>query len=218
MTRVETLKKLKDLIPNENWFVSGSFANPNVENPNDIDIYFLSYGDFREAVYSFSYCAQWIFSRGSKNASEWTPQSGSPFALNVQLIRKVFGTPEEVFESFDLNLCKRAILPNGIRVVSPEATKNPYTLSNISAGTYSRLIKYLKRNNPRVDAFQVLKRVVDQNIEDYSLVEEYYEDTGYSTGMTLPSNIIMYKTFSEVKVISSYLLEQTKLRVPELLI
>ena len=218
LSKITQIKRLKSCIPHSNWFISGSFANPNVLKPNDIDVYFYSIDDLNLAVIAMAGNPKWEFCAQSHLSYTYFPLGGKAGDLSVQLVCKHYGSPEKIFTNFDLNLCKRAITAKGDVIVSPDLNVDPYRIQAPSASSYDRLIKYLTRNVPPVNSFKVLKDTVDEFICNSTLIENYYGDITDWVPKTVCNNQILFSTFYKVKIIKSYLLEQTKLHAPELLI
>lgn len=201
---------LKNVIGHSDWFIAGSYAIPKVKTPNDIDVFFLS-----PDKYPFS--------------EEYLSANKDIFILNisenavtlrivgiehiVQFVTCRTGTVEEIFSEFDLNICKRAILPNGKRVVDSTARKKLY-ISKCNIDTFNRYFKYLNAyDNPKVLDRHAVK-LIDIYIGDTTILEEYYEDHHFIEA----TNKLLFDKIMSLHVARDYLLEQTKLISPEILL
>ena len=125
------LLNLKKLIPHNNWFIAGGAAASSVYN--DIDIYFYTKEDYEAALRAIP-----IRTITSKLADTFEYLS-----YKIQYIKCTFGTPEEVFATFDLNKSCIAILPTGGIVQSADFHK-PLYIKHLSTQTIQRFIKYVE--------------------------------------------------------------------------
>lgn len=202
--------------PSINWFIAGSFANPLVKKPNDIDIFFATQRDFIQATEIIT------------STSTAHPLDKSMFAdtyyINgipcpVQLIIKHFGEPAEIFKTMDLNVCKYAILPDGTSIVDPTA-RSPLQIDHVSLDTFDRYLKYYKRFNPKRNLDKPFCHLFNTYINNVTLVPSYYKDEPPE-----PMNKVLYKLFKTNETapyISSrvrrLILDKIQIHTPELLL
>lgn len=209
LQRQKTVKLLKTLLGNSGWFISGSFANLAVSAPNDIDIFFYSELEYLQAVAKVKAIVDEDYILNSPYAFSFYIEE---ITLPVQLINKHFGTPEEVFNTFDLNICKRCILPDGSYYEDKEAQK-PLTINNINHGTFTRYIKYLKRtNNDTITTY--VHTLIDTYIGNNNIVDEYYGEKH----IQLPVNMLLFNQIKMYNDYSSYLYKKASEEAPELLL
>jgi hypothetical protein len=178
-------------MPHKNWFIAGGSAVSPVYS--DIDIFFTDQQSFDEALKSFFVLeaypnkeTQLQHMVTTDNATTFNIRTilpngykcvfgGSAYAnTNIQLIKRIFGTPNEVINQFDINICQTAVLPSK-RLVNPqdltELTLNP---TNISTSTPKRIVKYLHRN--QYLSINNLLPVINQLIIDNPMLEPSYDD------------------------------------------
>lgn len=219
-SKQDVLKFLNLSIPNKNWFIAGGSAIKG-ENYNDIDVFFLNeeaYTQARDALTSEPIVHNNLVSAHYK-ASE--TETNNAYNLNysgtdIQLINRHFGTPEEIFETFDINVCKQAIMPNGRKVKHFTSYASPY-IANVNYNTFRRYLKYLRRAGEGIDRKATLFSVIDKYIGDSSSTEEYYQGkkVSYVVNKKLFSDFYRFVESSSVK---DYLKEKALEEAPELLL
>lgn len=128
----------KPLFDIPGWFIAGGAATSI--NSNDVDIYFTT---------ETSYLAvQTLFTSLYREPFE-TPNAlsyATPNFRQVQLIHRQFSPIPEILADFDLNVCRKAILPSGQLFTLPESNHPLYLdLTNIRSNSISRYLKYLSR-------------------------------------------------------------------------
>jgi hypothetical protein len=178
-------------MPHKNWFIAGGSAVTPVYS--DIDIFFTDQQSFDEALKSFFVLEAYPNKKTmlhhlvtTDNATTFNIHVTVPDKYkgifgksayadtNIQLIKRILGTPNEVINQFDLNICRTAILPSK-QLVNPqdltELTLNP---SNISTTTPKRIVKYLHRN--QYLSVNNLLPVINQLIIDNPILEPSYDD------------------------------------------
>lgn len=202
----EVVTLLKQYIGHQDWFISGSFANRRIKEPRDVDVYFLT----QEALTVAKHALKEFLSTSTRNADTiFLPEINIP----IQLISRNTGRPAEVFRHFDLNVCKRALLPNGDYLRDPTAN-DPISIQNVNYDTFNRFLKY----HYNLDEYRSLalngKKVIDTYIEDCSILTGYYK----SNEKTQITNKRMFEVFKEETPLRDYLLEQANKYAPELLI
>lgn len=164
----KVLAHLKTILPNDNsWFIAGGFAL-DPDTANDVDVYFRDTLSCNLAVNALS----------PDMSSEPLPR---PFNIHpsgfpvIQLIRLYTGTPEEVLSSFDLDLCKVALLPSGERI-TVESTKNEITLNPdvFNRDTLSRVNKYIHKGYKLSPNFYEQLKAVEASRD--RLTKTYYDE------------------------------------------
>ena len=201
-----TLGRLTKFIGHNRWFIAGSSANTAIKTPKDIDIFFYTKEDFEEAVNNIAKQSTYAYI---------TPNAHTYYSMQkpVQLICKYFGTPEEVFDTFDLNVCKKAILPQNICISDPTSDQ-PLHIAKINYDTFSRFFKYVMYLGQKKDLPILGKSLVDKYISDSSIVEEYYDKKMRKA----PVNQLMFTEMMKFYSLRDYVKEQALLHAPELLI
>lgn len=200
------VKLLRAFIGHDNWFIAGSYANPNIKyrNCNDLDVFFHTEKDFLKVKLD----PKVIF---NETKFAITVHVDKIF-LPVQLVNVCFGDPKEIFKEVDLNICKHAVLSNGLRTSHP-STRQPMAIVNPNARSFSRIVKYVgKMGFKDKEAKKVLKNVVDTYIEDSSILPIFYDGENPT-----PANIAMFEALRHTQIFP-YLLKQAELKSPELLI
>jgi hypothetical protein len=214
---------LSSIIRNNDFFVSGSFANPNVSTFNDIDVFFHSKRDYEAACSRVKYLNRQSRSNNvydltmSNNAMTFVSAVHNEHVI-IQLVNKHFGTVDEIFSTFDLNICKHALLPNGMLKSCP-STSQPLHLVNVTSTTFNRVLKYFQYINNgahfdlKPDQKAYVYKIIDHYISNSTIVEDYYQEENFIT-----INKAMYNTYSAIPHIKSYLQKQALSYAPELLI
>lgn len=203
---------LNDTIPHKNWFISGSAANTKIKDPGDVDVFFLTEQDYVVAYNVLnSMTTTCEFSVGNTlNASTFVIGNS---ILPIQLIKKIFGSPDEVFDSFDINVCKKAVLPDGKHVQDITADFMPQ-ITNPGGHTFTRYFKYIDRLGLQSYRYVLGKEAIDNYIEDTTPVHYYYCTEEVSTQL----NKDLFSTAKNYLELRDYLYDQTQKRAPELLI
>ena len=206
------LHTLRILIGHDNWCIAGSYAALQIKSPNDIDVFFHTEEDCVAGLAS-----AYAVDPGAKDTEYETNNAVSMYfdsiSLPVQFIRKHFGKAEEVIDTFDLNICKRAILPDGTSIACPSAYEELH-ISNVTASTFTRYFKYIGRLGKEKDIPTLGKTIIDTYIGDSTMVEDYYNENR----PTLPTNLAMFETVCAFSTIKDYAYEQAAIHAPELLI
>jgi hypothetical protein len=202
------------LIGHDNWFISGSFANPLLLNPNDIDVFFNTKADYESAV---AHVAMLYAANKDLVSDEVTTNAATFYlrqiSLPVQFIRKSFGTVEEIFNGFDLNVCKKALLPDGTLVVH-ESSNQELRVESVSYDTFTRYFKYANRLYERKEITRLGKRLIDTFIGDGTMVEAYY----FHHNILSMTNANMFKEVCHIDSLRTYAYEQARIHAPELLV
>lgn len=204
------LPKLRGMLGSEGWFISGSFANPNILCPNDIDIFFENEDIFKKSGIRLSQISSYKhLTVDTENAQTYNI---TDILYLVQLIKKHFGTIEEIFNTFDLNICKYAITPDGELLEHP-TVNDPIEIINLNSQSFRRVLSYLKRL-PIADNYSDAKRIVNEYIGNSDLVSCYY------TGKLekIPANVLLQRAVKEDNLILKYFNKQAMEKAPELLL
>lgn len=221
----KTINYFNDLFKGVPYFISGSYANPDLNHFNDIDIFFYSKEHHAKAkkILNDTNLVPYFT---TTHCSDSTPlYIGNRYVI-VQLVKKNFGTIQEIFNSFDLNVCKHVLLPTGKIVSDPSASK-PLHITKPNSFTFKRLLKYLNyQKNKKCDPAHgtstyyeaeeifYLYGIINTYISNSDLVENYYQEEQKQQTV----NSVMYKTFSAFPQIKDYLDEQALKYSPELLL
>ena len=126
-------------MPKDGWFIAGGHALgllTTKQHKGDIDIFFISEEALGEAKSIYTHTII------------YDSDYATTYDNNVQFVHYKFGTPKEILETFDLNVCRVAYIPyreefidlrgdtpNEIKIMEPEN----YTL-------FTRVEKYLFRD------------------------------------------------------------------------
>jgi hypothetical protein len=232
----KVLRSLKGLIGHDEWFISGSFANDKANYFGDIDVYFYDQEGFDSAI---AYATRpknpheghWEESQSNATAhtffykkkvvprlfEEGTEERLENIGLPVQLIARRKGTPEYVFEHFDMNVCKKAILSTGEHVIHHSADK-PIRLERLHSESFNRFIKYISKLKQTKNITALAKPIIDDNIANSDVLEDAYSLVSPSPESFRIANILMFDTFKHEPKIKDYLYKQAKLHAPELLL
>lgn len=208
------LKVLKNVIGHEDWFIAGSYAYPKVKRPSDIDVFFYTEEGCNVGITNARNYVRITNDAHMTHSSEDADSFYIDDAENtVQLIKRHTGTPQEVMARFDLNVCKRAILPNGKRTTAPGAL-GPLRIDSLNHGTFKRYFKYVNYLGLKDDMVLRVNSLVDSYIEDSTIIEGYYDGKHLSA----PANRALLEAINAHKLDKTYVYEQARLRAPELLI
>lgn len=130
-----------------NWFIAGgSVASSSF---SDIDIYFSTQTAYDAVLPLFK--EHYSIQFETENAISFTYKSSpsawlEPSNCVIQLIHRSFQPIPLILADFDLNVCRKAILPSGKLFTLPESNHPlQVDLSNLRANTASRFIKYVER-------------------------------------------------------------------------
>lgn len=186
--------KLHELFGHDRWYISGSFANPQIKYHRDIDVYFYSKEDYKAAEQNLRPNREVWYTTKTKFA---TTLSLNGYDKPIQMIHKQFGPPEEIFEAMDLNVCRHAVLSNGKKVQARGACL-PVYLCNVNAESFTRLLKYHRyyKVTP-FDTAVTMRKIIDKYILDETLAEGYYDDE------TIAVNQALYRSF--IKALHTYI-------------
>lgn len=209
----EVVSILKDAIGHENWFIAGSFAVPKIKKPNDIDIFFPTEEDCTAGIENVERHVKGSMGYISSISADASSYNIPKLPRIVQLVTKHYGKVDRIFDEFDLNVCKRAILPNGKRIVDRSA-REELKITRINHQTFQRYFKYLNRLGREEERVPLGKALVDKYIEDTTMIDEYYD----GNHIVMPANQALFETLHESDAFGAYVCEQARVRAPELLI
>lgn len=204
------LKRLSHYIGHDNWFISGSFANHKIKHPNDIDIFFYTEEDYKKTLVRITNDKVGLggyVTYSTDNAL--TIYDGDN---TIQFVHKNFGTPQEIFNTFDLNVCKVAVLPNGNVIKDPTANED-LQITQVNSQTFRRYFKYVNRLYGASKINEYGKWLIDNYIEDGSICSEYYLDEL----VNVPTNVILLNSVKEYDILNEYAFKQAVLKAPEIL-
>lgn len=140
---------LKDL-PNTGWFIAGGFAKACLHSHDDqrlftdIDIYFTSETEFNKTIDAISsdLVSRRVFYNRFETANAITFSHTT--LPRVQFVRKVFGQPEDVVDTFDLS-CSRVALQKDGNLILGSTYDTDLMYTHIEKNTLNRIIKYNNR-------------------------------------------------------------------------
>lgn len=206
----KTLEVLYPYLGKEGWFISGSYANLDVNSCNDIDVFFTEKKYLKKAIEKTEKAGKCIYHTGcSSTVNSIIPD------MSVQYVHMWFGTPDELLGTMDLNVCRQGILPDGTYIQRPES-KGPLRILIPSAHSFSRLKKYCQKYRlSNIQQTHVLKQCIDDYIDNGTIVYDYYK--GVSS--MHPLNYLLYCEFRHSSGgVAEYLIEQALEYAPELLL
>lgn len=197
------------------WFISGSYANRDVEDPRDIDVYFenprLQRRIFDEVLHTHNRTLSVI-----KETHLSVTVDVDHIRIPIQLIKRT-GNYLDIMEDFDLNVCKKALFTNGEYWEHPEANK-PLHVCKFNYYTTERFFKYLERYHTRTEYKQMLtevsKKFITTHITNDSIVNDYYGGTNHES----TANQKVFDYFYEITDMRSFLISTAMEHAPELLI
>ena len=207
----ETLEALYPYLGTEGWFISGSYANPDVDFYNDIDIFFKTKKYFDEAVERTV-----LAGRDSLDTCCSNSAYGIISGFAVQYVQVRFGTPDEIFDKLDINVCRQGILPDGTCIQRPEA-KDPLKILAPSVQSFSRLKKYCQKYHlSKLQRDSVITQCIRDYVDNDTFVHDYYK----GTLCTHPLNYFLYAEFAKDHSceVTRYLTAQALEYAPELLL
>ncbi len=143
-----------ELLPIPGWFIAGGSAC--YELPTDIDLYFTSEAAFLAVKAVFTSVGRpdftsdnaesYSYSKSSLSSTVFGDVRSFASGTKFQLIIRKFAPVADILADFDLNVCRKAILPDRSYVSLPESNHPLYLdLNHIRANSPQRLIKYLHR-------------------------------------------------------------------------
>lgn len=203
----DVIQALKSWIGHDNWFISGSFANKKVDSFNDIDVFFYTEEELLAAQKNAGNTGVY------KTTNAATVSKVPGIDVSVQLIKTRTGTPKEVFKGFDLNVCKKALLPNNTYVID-ENSDNPIKICNVSSNTFKRYVNYHYKLNEYLFIQDRAKKVIDTYISDHTMLRLYYDNKEE----LMQTNVAMFNAFIVEDCLQQYLIEQATMHAPELLV
>lgn len=112
------LRQLDKFMVNHRGFIAGGcFKNLfNGERIKDVDVFFRDSADFQHGVHSLNDCDEFEPLYNSENVNAYRhKQSG----VTVELVRSIFGTPEEIISQFDFTVTKFAYYKELVNEADP---------------------------------------------------------------------------------------------------
>lgn len=188
------LRFLNSVIPHKNWFIAGGYVS-YPKFARDVDIFFHSESDYLAAHHAF------LIWNPSSIELELQTSNAATFSvarsiLNTsypfQLVCRDYGTPDQIFETFDLNRSKRAILPNGTTKFHPTSS-DTLAITNLHYITFSRFLKYFDREIESYSPNHIestFNSLIDQYISDTTVISTYHDNSG---NITIPTNESLVK-------------------------
>lgn len=150
----------------------------DIDDYTDIDIYFNTEADYdRMAEFLNCKCETLDFLNNSyRNATNYM-KFYTKFSKDIQLIKRKFGSPQEIFEGFDLNKSCIGIDNNG--VCYEDDFYEPLLLKRLNYDSLNRIYKYSKRFG---EDSLLLKQTIHKflSIEDnkpFELIDYYDNNT-----------------------------------------
>ena len=161
------LATLNHTIPHKDWFIAGGAAATNFINGRfgDVDVYFYSEDDYKKALSSVS------------NISIES-SSASTFFIGdhlYQFVKCEFGSPYEIFKTFDLNKSCIAVLPTGETIKSSEFDK-PLYIKSLNIETMNRFNKYVKSKGFKYDKVALINILERLIVNDLIKLTNYYDN------------------------------------------
>lgn len=212
------LTLLRKIIGHTNWFISGSFANADVACPLNINIYFYTNKDYLSAHLNITnptiHPPIFMLSTDCFIHNGYAPESEVLNEVIIHFTSIIYGTPKEVFNSFDLNTCKKAITSEGSYIQDYSAS-NLITITQVHSNTFSRFMCYLKNTTSytKEEKIAVGNLLIDKYIRDTTPIDCYYnENISYLTCM------LLYTVMREYPEFKKYLNKQAMFYIPELLL
>lgn len=210
---VKVIGVLKEAIGHDRWFIAGSYANTKVKRPSDIDVFFYSDADRDEAIKSVTTYVDDKNGYRSFSTNDAETFSIPDINLKVQLIKRHTGTIAEVFDSFDLNVCKVGLRPDGTRPSAHNAHED-IKIEKINARTFQRYFKYMRYFGQDKKIQEHGKMLLDKYIADGTVLKDYY--------IGKEKIVAVNKSIFDIAVhnceIPDYAYEQARLYAPELLL
>lgn len=122
------LKWLDEYMAGHKGFIAGGcFKNIfNKEKVKDIDVFFENETDFNEAKEYFDKNENYYFYYQNKKVSAYKHKQSQ---IAIELIKSVYGTPEEILKQFDFSITKFAYYKEIEKnVILPEDDDNPFNI------------------------------------------------------------------------------------------
>lgn len=212
--QTETLAFLNDKLGSTGWFIAGSYAHPDIEYPSDVDVFFTTEAGFNSA----ETIIDTVVHNSKYNPAPYVSPDATTYhiaqsAMRLQLIKKHFGTVDQILSGFDLNACKRAIMPNGTVITHPTADQSLH-IAKVNAGTFKRYFKYINYLKLKNEIPERGRELIDKYIKDDRYIEEYYDGKDISTTV----NKSLLKVVSQFHSLKPYAHQQALIHAPELLI
>ena len=154
------------------FFIAGGsvFSILNNRPYNDIDVYFYNEDDYRKIENDF---------RNLDKIAYKTKNCFSPIHKErIEFISKNFGTPQEIFKTFDFN-CSCVAIDSNYKQHRGDNLSNviEFNQNNIRATVFSRYIKYIEDKSAIDKDYKCIKNIIDYIIRNYNEdCDDYYSD------------------------------------------
>lgn len=210
------LSRLREVIPHDRWYIGGSIANPEVAfaDCSDIDIFFYTMSDYALAQTELTIRNDCRLERDSNSADTYNIKDIGKY---VQLVKRHAGTPQEIFDTFDINVAKHLVRSDG-QYIQGEDAEGSLRVINPNSASVSRMqkyVRYLRYSTKRVN--EVYRNLIDDHIGNDTLVEDYYTDEGLKQPPRA-FNKMVYNKLKYDRPTRDYLNEKALEHAPELLI
>jgi hypothetical protein len=181
----EYYKSVLNEIKDFNFFVAGgsvSALHYNLRVEQDLDLFFRTEEDFNNLKSYFD--KHYTIKADTRNActyqeiEETDDLSGFPSAVKanseykIQLIKRNFGTPEEIISNFDINKTMIALDIKHKKLVYDPRFWEPLHIITYNIDTLKRIAKYSERICESVDWYSLITKF----LENFD-IESYYTNT-----------------------------------------
>lgn len=202
----------------EGWFISGSYADRLIKNPRDIDVYFSDESVAKTLLdniksSTFRYEKALVVVDKPGNTISVTPRG---LTLPIKFCLSSIGDAQAVVDTFDINVSKKAVFPDGTYWEDPTAD-NPVHIDRVYYDTFSRFFKYLILHNPNLPSGElphVSKCIIDTFINNDDKATCYY---GKNPDTYVNEQLFKYFTH-KTTIFSRYMLNQALKHSPSLLV
>lgn len=173
------IEKIKTIVGDIKFFIAGGavlagYDPTNPKNTNDIDIYFYSENDFEKIKPK-------LLSLGSEQSyNAINCYMGNGLIVDsrpLQFIHCSFGTPQDVFDTFDFNCCKIAYTSDN-ELIKDKTFSNKFLivdLNNIHSDIINRYIKYVNIKSIKDKHNLQLNKIIDFALDDvYAELKSVY--------------------------------------------
>ena len=161
---IHNVDKIREIV-NTRFFIAGGsvFSDITGTEYEDIDVFFYTETDFDLAVLSLDkHNINMLLN--TDNAITFKYDNST-----VQFIRHAFGTPQEIFDGFDLNCSKVCVTSNKETIKNKTFdTSVSIDFKNFKSSTVSRYFKYTEKKKALDKNYAALKSMISYLIENRS--------------------------------------------------
>ena len=213
---VTHIHKLLQSAPTREWYIAGGCIASS-EDFGDIDVFVDTDAAF-QAMYAFlptifnkvfeSTHAVTYFAQLTLPSSNGFSKSNTiPYTRTIQLIKYIYPVHEQL-ERFDLNVCRKALLPDGTTYSHPTADLPLYVAGVLGYATPKRFIKYANRTN----SFNVAKlaEFMEYICTTQPVVTNFYESTESTTDFHYLTPLFISENQSVTACCATYLSQLPK--------